>query len=141
MSTRSQGAPQVPYGAAEGRRYPLAPARPRPALAVGSRLTLETVASRSGLHPDLVRRFVALSLLEATRDDRGDLWFPPRTLATIARIQRLRASLCLNYAAMGLVLDLLDRIEELEAAARAGASAMAAPPGGPAPRDRPPTVR
>ena len=29
----------------------------------------------------------------------------------IARIQRLRAGLALNYAALGLVLDLLDRIE------------------------------
>ncbi|ETA00897.1 hypothetical protein CcI156_20500 [Frankia sp. CcI156] len=40
-------------------RYPLAPAR---------KLTVETVASRGGLHPDLVHRFVALGLLEASRD-------------------------------------------------------------------------
>ena len=33
----------------------------------------------------------------------------------VARIQRLRAGLGLNYAALGLVLDLLDRIAELEA--------------------------
>jgi hypothetical protein len=34
-------------------------------------------------------------------------------------VQRLRAGLSLNYASIGLVLDLLDRIEELEAALRA----------------------
>ncbi|WP_462189091.1 MULTISPECIES: chaperone modulator CbpM [unclassified Frankia] len=90
-------------------RYPLAPAR---------KLTVETVASRGGLHPDLVRRFVALGLLEASRDATGTLWFAPDTPATIARIQRLRAGLCLNYAAIGLVLDLLDRIDLLEAALR-----------------------
>lgn len=87
-------------------------------LAAPDRLGLATVARRSGLHPDLVRRFVALSLLDATLDDRGRLWFPPGTIATIARIQRLRAGLPLNYAAIGLVLDLLDRIAALEAALR-----------------------
>jgi hypothetical protein len=37
-------------------------------------------------------------------------------LLRIARIHRLRAGLGLNYTALGVVLDLLDRIEELEAA-------------------------
>jgi hypothetical protein len=39
-------------------------------------------------------------------------------LVTVARVQRLRAGLSLNYAAIGLVLDLLDRIDELEEASR-----------------------
>jgi hypothetical protein len=39
-------------------------------------------------------------------------------LVTVARIQRLRSGLGLNYAAIGLVLDLLDHIEELESASR-----------------------
>jgi hypothetical protein len=33
-------------------------------------------------------------------------------------MQRLRTGLALNYAAMGLVLDLLDRIDSLEEALR-----------------------
>jgi chaperone modulatory protein CbpM len=36
----------------------------------------------------------------------------------VARAQRLHGGLCLNYAAVGLVLELLDRIEVLEAALR-----------------------
>jgi hypothetical protein len=36
----------------------------------------------------------------------------------MARVQRLRAGFGLNYAAIGLVTDLLDRIAVLEAAAR-----------------------
>ena len=75
-----------------------------------ARLSLDTVARRSGLHPDLVRRFVGLGLVEATRDARGELRFAPTAPATLARIQRLRAGLPLNYASIGLVLDLLDRI-------------------------------
>jgi chaperone modulatory protein CbpM len=82
------------------------------------RLDLETFARAAGLHPDLVRRLVALGLIEAVPDAAGALWFSPTQLAAVARIQRLRAGFCLNYAALGLVTDLLDRIAELEAALR-----------------------
>lgn len=82
------------------------------------RLSLDTVARRSGLHPELVRRFVALGLVDADRDAHGELWFDRTAPARLARIQRLRGGLCLNYAAIGLVLDLLDRISLLEAALR-----------------------
>jgi chaperone modulatory protein CbpM len=91
-------------------RYPLA----RP-----PRLDLDGFADRAGLHPELVRRLVALGLVQATRDSAGRLWFTPAELATVARIQRLRAGLSLNWAAIGLVLDLLDRIDALERDLRA----------------------
>ena len=84
-----------------------------------SRLSLDSFAARAGMHPDLVRRYVALGLLEPSRDATGRLWFAPPQLRTLARIQRLRAGLSVNYAALGLVMDLLDRIEVLEAALRA----------------------
>lgn len=93
-------------------RYPLAAPPPEPP--GPRRMSLDSVAARSGLHPDLVRRFVALSLVEASYDAAGQLWFTPETTATLARIQRLRTGLCLNYAAIGLVLDLLGRIDRLE---------------------------
>ena len=83
-----------------------------------SRLSLDRFARQAGLHPQLVQKFVALGLLDAERDATGALWFRPAALVTVARVQRLRAGLSLNYAAIGLVLDLLDRIEELEAASR-----------------------
>ncbi|GFE21169.1 chaperone modulator CbpM [Streptomyces libani] len=113
-------------GPEAGHRRPTAPDKQRAlnvvvrnyALAPVDRLSLDVVARRSGLHPDLVRRFVTLGLVDATRDDSGRLWFGPGAPATLARIQRLRAGLPLNYASLGLVLDLLDRISELEAALR-----------------------
>jgi chaperone modulatory protein CbpM len=86
-------------------RYPLS----RPA-----RMSLSTLARRSGVHPELLHRFVALGLLDATRGSRGELWFGPDAPGSVARIQRLRMGLGLNYAAVGVVLDLLDRIHELE---------------------------
>ena len=79
-------------------------------------LSLDEFAAAAGLHPDLVRRLVALGLVDAASDAAGRLWFPPSQLAAVARVQRLRAGLGLNYAAIGLVTDLLDRIAVLEAA-------------------------
>jgi chaperone modulatory protein CbpM len=81
-------------------------------------LDLRAFAAAAGLHPELVRRFVALGIIDASCDSSGDLWFAPGQLAVVARIQRLRTGLGLNYASVGLVLDLLDRITALEAALR-----------------------
>ncbi|HEX2357121.1 MAG TPA: chaperone modulator CbpM [Micromonosporaceae bacterium] len=87
-------------------------------LALPTRLSLARFARRAGLHPELVERFVALGLLTAQPDATGRLWFAEGELRTAARIQRLRAGLALNYAAIGLVLDLLNRIDDLQAAQR-----------------------
>jgi chaperone modulatory protein CbpM len=81
-------------------------------------LSLDAFARGANLHPELVRRLVALGLLETTRGASGEMRFHPAQLATAARIQRLRRGFSLNYAALGLVVDLLDRIAELEAALR-----------------------
>jgi chaperone modulatory protein CbpM len=81
-------------------------------------LGLDEFARSSGLHPDLIRRLVALGLIQAYRDPAGQLWFSRSELAAVARVQRLRAGFALNYAAIGLVTDLLDRIAVLEAALR-----------------------
>jgi chaperone modulatory protein CbpM len=85
----------------------------RPAL-----LDIDSFARAAGLHPGLVRRLVAAGVLTARQDAAGVLWLSPGQLAAIGRIQRLRAAFALNYAALGLVMDLLDRIEVLEAALR-----------------------
>src|ERR1700732_4097230 len=79
-------------------------------------VAIEPFASATGLHPDMVRRLVALGLLEGREDAGGELWLSASQMAAAARIRRLRAGLGLNYAALGLVIDLLDRIAELEAA-------------------------
>ena len=88
------------------------------AIVRASRLNLEEFALLSGLHPDLIRRLVALGLINADRDTAGELWFSRGEFAAVARVQRLRAGFALNYAAIGLVTDLLDRIAVLEAALR-----------------------
>jgi chaperone modulatory protein CbpM len=80
------------------------------------RLDLEEFAAAAGLHPELVRRLVALGIIDASHDSADRLWFSRSQLGNVARMQRLRAGFALNYAATGLVIDLLDRIAVLEAA-------------------------
>jgi hypothetical protein len=82
------------------------------------RLDLESFARATLTHPDLVGRLVVLGVLDAQPDSAGQLWFAPPQVAKMARINRLRASFSVNYATVGLVCDLLDRIAALEASAR-----------------------
>jgi hypothetical protein len=67
------------------------------------------LARRSGLHPDLVRRLIALDAVDPLAWDAA---------ARLARLARLRRDLGLNVAGAALVCDLLERIEELEARRR-----------------------
>ena len=99
----------------------LARLRPLPSSATSTgptALTVEAFADAAGIDAEVVRRFVALGLLDPMPGVRGELRFPPAQLAVAARIRRLRAGLGLNYAALGLVMDLLDRIARLELALR-----------------------
>lgn len=88
------------------------------ALVRWSLLSLDTFCRDTGLHPELVVRLVALGLLDPVTDSAGALWFRPGQVASVGRLQRLRVGLGLNYAALGVVADLLDRIADLEAALR-----------------------
>jgi hypothetical protein len=70
---------------------------------------VRVLARRSGLHPDLVRRLIAVDAVDPL--DWG-------AAARLARLARLRRDLGLNVAGAALVCDLLARIEELEARRR-----------------------
>jgi hypothetical protein len=72
---------------------------------------IDALAAESGLHPDLVRRFVALGLLDPPP-------FPRDAAARLARAARLRRDLGLNYAGAVLACELLARIEALESRQR-----------------------
>ncbi|MFP5022160.1 chaperone modulator CbpM [Pseudonocardia phyllosphaerae] len=79
------------------------------------RLDLETFARVAGVHPELLRRLAVLGLVDYVTDSAGNPWFPMAELPAVGRLRRLRAGLDLNYAALGVVVELLDRISELEA--------------------------
>jgi hypothetical protein len=77
---------------------------------VAQPVEIEALARESGLHPEVVRRFVRLGLLETP--------FPRDSAARLARARRLRRDLGLNYAGAVLACELLARIEELESRGR-----------------------
>jgi DNA-binding transcriptional MerR regulator len=79
-------------------------------------LTLDTVASSAGMHPELVRCFVDFGLITAIERRGEDLFFEPEVLARLRMIRRLRESLGINLAGIAVILDLRDRISELQRA-------------------------
>ena len=79
-------------------------------------LSLYDVAAQCGLHPELVERFVALGIIEPV-DDHDDRFTPDAT-RRIQRLLRLRRDLGISYNAAGLILELLERIDDLEARLR-----------------------
>ncbi|HEU4599527.1 MAG TPA: chaperone modulator CbpM [Solirubrobacterales bacterium] len=85
-------------------------------VAGGALLEIELLAREAGLHPELVRRFVALGLLDDADGHPGLFWRD--AAARLARAGRLRRDLGLNYAGAVLACELLERIERLEARLR-----------------------
>jgi MerR family transcriptional regulator, heat shock protein HspR len=78
-------------------------------------LTLSEVASCCGIHPELIGRFVALGLLEPVgRGPDDELLFEAGAVPLLHKILRLRNQLGINYAGIGVVLELIDRIEAME---------------------------
>ena len=85
-------------------------------LAAGEAVELTVVARRAGVEIVHVRRYLEFGLFEPhsgapTETPR----FDPSSAARVARAERLRRDLGLNYAGAVLVSELLDRISELEA--------------------------
>ncbi|MGO9902361.1 MAG: chaperone modulator CbpM [Solirubrobacteraceae bacterium] len=85
-------------------------------LAAEEPVELTLVARRAGVKIVHVRRYLELGLFEphvaaAAETPR----FDPSSAARVARAERLRRDLGLNYAGAVLVCELLDRISELKA--------------------------
>ena len=84
-------------------------------LAAEETVELTVVARQAGVKLVYVRRYLEFGLFEphpaaAPETPR----FDPNSAARVARAERLRRDLGLNYAGAVLVCELLDRISELE---------------------------
>ncbi|HTA32835.1 MAG TPA: chaperone modulator CbpM [Solirubrobacteraceae bacterium] len=94
------------------RRHAVALVRMR---SVGPPLvTLESLARETGLHPDVIRRFVQFGLLAPRAGTAAAPLFAEQDAELLARAARLRRDLGLNYAGAVLASELLARIEDLE---------------------------
>jgi DNA-binding transcriptional MerR regulator len=77
-------------------------------------VTLESLARETGLHPDVVLRFVRFGLLAPRGGTAAAPLFAEQDVPLLARAARLRRDLGVNYAGAVLASELLARIEELE---------------------------
>ena len=73
-----------------------------------------------GVHPGFIGRLVNLGLVDPLEpiEKREEQRFDEATVSTVQKIMRLRNQLGINYAGIGVVLDLLSRIESLESRLR-----------------------
>jgi hypothetical protein len=71
------------------------------------------LARQAGIHPELLIRLLDLGLIEP-EEYSPEILFAPAAVADVCRALRLRNELGINWAGVGLVMDLLDRIAQLE---------------------------
>lgn len=76
-------------------------------------LSAGDLARLARLHPEMVDKLLDWGLIDPVEHE-PHLLFPETAVPRIWRIMRLRRDLGINWAGIGVVLDLLDRIEELE---------------------------
>jgi hypothetical protein len=81
---------------------------------VDQAVELTVVARQAGVRISLARRYLAFGLFDACAGTGGASLFAPVCAARLAKAERLRRDLSLNYAGAVLVCELLDRIAELE---------------------------
>jgi DNA-binding transcriptional MerR regulator len=77
-------------------------------------LTLEDLAERTGLHPNLIEQFLEYDLIEPAERVGQHIYFDMDCVDRVRKIIRLRHDLGANLASVAVILDLLERIERLE---------------------------
>lgn len=82
----------------------------------GQYLNIKQIAELCGVHPEVIYRFVQLGLIEPVYGGmESDTWlFDVDVIPMVKKIIRLRNDLGINYAGVGVVLELLNRLEDLE---------------------------
>jgi DNA-binding transcriptional MerR regulator len=85
-------------------------------------LSADALARDAGVHPEILRRFVQLGLLEPRGGTSAAPLFRSQDALIVARAMRLRRDLGVNYAGAVLASELLTRIDQLEQRLRAGAA-------------------
>src|SRR5262245_6838153 len=73
---------------------------------------LEDVASREGVHPEILHRFIDFGLIEPAEASSAGIMFDLDAVHRIHVIQRLRCDLGINLQGVGVILDLLDRLTQ-----------------------------
>lgn len=76
-------------------------------------ITTGRLAELSRIHPEIIQMMVEWGLVEPEATDPEPL-FPETAVPLVWRIMRLRNDLGINWNGIGVVMNLLERIENLE---------------------------
>ena len=76
-------------------------------------LTFEMVADIVGARQSLVVRLAQQGLIDTVDDESGEQFLPRRAVIRLRRMQRLRRDLGVNFAGAAVILDLVNRLNEM----------------------------
>lgn len=80
----------------------------------GEHLTIEQAAFATGLKPVIVKRIISHELIETVKKSDQEVVIHIESIPKLRKMVRLHYDLGIGWNSMGVVLDLLNRIEELE---------------------------
>jgi chaperone modulatory protein CbpM len=89
-------------------------------LTVRMSVTISEIAFKCGCRVDVVKRLVDFGLVDPIEGPPDVPLFSPMAVSRVSRALRLKRDLGLNLNSLALVMELLDRIEELEDRLRRG---------------------
>jgi DNA-binding transcriptional MerR regulator len=77
-------------------------------------VTLDDLAALAGMHPALVERFVEYGLIQPTATRGALILFDSSKSNRLRSIMRLRNDLGINLQGVAVILDLVERLRDLE---------------------------
>jgi MerR family transcriptional regulator/heat shock protein HspR len=78
------------------------------------RVTVELLSERTGVHPERIHCYVEFGLLEPCTPVGERTLFPPAAIPRLRAIERLRRDVGVNLAGVSIILDLVERLQQLQ---------------------------
>ncbi len=77
-------------------------------------VTLEHLAARAEVHPEFIERLIACGLIRPLAPRATIVLFEQSNIRRLQSIRRLRSELGINLQGVAAILDLLERLRELQ---------------------------
>ena len=77
-------------------------------------ISVEELSYRCEIHPELIKHYIELGLISPVKYGESEYLFEENSVDKINSIQRLKRDLGVNLVSAGIILDLLEEIDELK---------------------------
>jgi DNA-binding transcriptional MerR regulator len=78
------------------------------------RITLEVLSERTGVQPRRIHTYIEFGLLEPAERQEERLYFEVAAILRLRRIERLRRDLRVNLTGIAIILDMRERLLQLQ---------------------------